>query len=386
MVASNPIKIAFLARSLETGGAERQLTALAAGLDRRRFWPVGRCFYARGPLLGHLEAAGVPVVDLAKRGRWDVLPFSLRLLKALRELQPHVLHGYLPVPNMLAAVSRTFVPNMKVVFGVRSAVMELSRYDWLMRLTYGIERWFTPQADYIIVNSQAGRYHYAQLGYPASKMSVIPNGIDVDTFAPGAAGGEALRQSWHVPLDAPLVGLVGRLDAMKGHSIFLQAAALLSELFPEARFICVGGGPEFVLARLQATAQRLGIAERVLWAGSHQDMPAVYAALDLACNASTGEGFPNSVAEAMACGVPCAVTDVGDSARIVGETGAVAPPNDPNALASALKKLIELAPGERRALGKTARQRIVENYSLETMLTRTQDALEALLRGEQGTA
>jgi glycosyltransferase involved in cell wall biosynthesis len=379
----HPITVAFLTRSLETGGAERQLTALAAGLDRRRFQPVVLCFYlggiTRGPLEAELRAAGVLVVDLAKRGRWDVLPFMLRLLKTLRELRPQVLHGYLPVPNILAAICKMFLPGMKVVFGVRSAVMDLARYDWLMRLTYSIERWFTPLADRIIVNSQAGCNHYMGIGFPERKLAVVFNGIDVKRFTPGAAGGAELRQLWGVPPDGPLVGLPGRLDAMKGHPIFLQAAAYLAPTFPAARFVCVGSGPAATLAELEGAACQLGIADRVVWAGPQDDMPTIYAALDVVCSASIGEGFPNVIAEAMACGVPCAVTDVGDSAVIVGPSGAIAAPHNPVALAGALGRLLGLEPEERRALGQAARQRIVERYSLESMLARTQVELEALV-------
>ena len=391
MDADTPITVAFLARSLETGGAERQLAALAAGLDRSRFQPVVLCFYAGDetdqPLLAELVAAGVPVVDLAKRGRWDGLPFGLRLLKTLRDLQPEVLHGYLPVPNMLAAVCKVFMPGMKVVFGVRSAVIDLARYDRLFRLTYSIERWFTPLADLIIVNSQAGRDHYVRMGFPEHKMAVVFNGIDVRRFTPAAASsGAELRQSWGVPPDAPLVGLPGRLDAMKGHPIFLQAAAYLAPTYPAARFVCIGGGPAAYLAELQENANALGISDRVIWAGPRDDMPAVYAALDIACSASIGEGFPNVIAEAMACGVPCAVTDVGDSALIIGPTGTIAPPHDPVALAGALGALLGLPSEERRALGAAARQRVAERYSLETLLAHTQDALEALAREPERAA
>ena len=378
MEVPHPITIAFLARSLETGGA------LAAGLDRSRFQPMMLCFNARGPLLAEMEAAGVPVVDLARRGRWDVLPFALRLLKTLRNLQPEVLHSCLPAPNMLAAVCKVFLPGIKVVFGVRSVGADVARYDWLMRLTNSIERWFTPLADRIIVNSQAGADHYVRMGFPEHKIAVVFDGIDVKRFTPPVTGsGVELRQAWGVPPEAPLVGLPGCLDPMQGHPIFLQAAAYLAPTYPTVRFVCIGGGPAAYLDELQDAADALGIADRVIWAGPHDDMPAAYAALDLACSASNGEGFPQAVAEAMACGVPCAVTDVGDAALIVGPTGTIAPPHDPVALAGALGALLGLPPEERRALGTAARQRVAERYALENMLARRQDELETLVREPQ---
>ena len=114
--------------------------------------------------------------------------------------------------------------------------------------------------------------------------------------------------------DEKLIGRIARLAPDKGYPIFLEAAALLSKERKDVRFVIAGAGPESYRRQLQLLSQELGLAERLIWAGARPDMPAVYNALDILCSSSDSEGFGLTVAEAMACGVPCVATDVGDSA------------------------------------------------------------------------
>ena len=152
-------------------------------------------------------------------------------------------------------------------------------------------------------------------------MAVIPNGIDTSRFREMPGSGARLRALWGVRDDQILIGLVGRLDYMKDHPTFLRAAAKLTHHNDSVRFVCVGGGPISYAAQLKDLSSELGLHDRIVWAGDQDDMPSVYSALDLLVSSSSGEGFSNVIGEAMACGVPCVVTDVGDSALIVGETG-----------------------------------------------------------------
>src|SRR6185437_6829745 len=177
-----------------------------------------------------------------------------------------------------------------------------------------------------------------------------------------------------------LVGLVGRIDPMKNHATFLQAAALLAARGDRLRFVCVGGGNSGFAQGIKALATRLGLDPRLVWAGPRNDMAAVYSALDIAVSSSCGEGFSNVIAEAMACGRPCVVTDVGDSARIVGECGAVVAPGDPPALADAVERVatrLEDPDGAAR-LHAMARTRIEDTYSLDVLLRNSEQALRAL--------
>ena len=374
------IRVVFLVRSLGFGGMERQLLALVKGIDPLRFEVTILSFYAGGAMLPEIEQAGVPVVTLGKGGRWDVVTFLGRLVKAIRSLQPDILHAYLPVPNFLAALLKLVFPRLHVVMGVRTSGKDLRQYDWTFRVSFWLEKLFSGLADLIIVNSLAGKTAYEKKGFNPRKLLVISNGVDTALYRPDPQAGAPLRQGWDVPECGVLVGVIGRLDPMKGHLVFLRAAARLASEFPALRLVCVGDGPQVYRRKLEEMSVSLGLQGRLTWVEARRQVAAVYHALDICCSASIfGEGFPNVVGEAMACGIACVVTDVGDSALVVGETGGVAPVSDVEALAQALRTMILLSDAQRSAMGEMARQRILSNFSLQRMISNTETALVALV-------
>jgi glycosyltransferase involved in cell wall biosynthesis len=375
----NP-RILFLIRSFARGGAQRQLVTLATEL-RRAGWDISvACFYSGDAFQRDLTQANVPVIDLRKRGRWDVAGFLWRLWRTFRQNDADIVHSYLTVGNLLALLARLAHRHTRVVWGVRSAYMDRARYDWTARLTFRLSCLLARLADVIIVNSDAGAAHHAALGYPRERIRVIPNGIDTTRFRFDAEGRSRLRATWRVPDDALLVGLVGRLDPMKDHPTFLEAAATLAARDPRWRFVCVGEGKPDYAATLRSQADALGLGDRLIWAGPRSDMPVVYSALDIAASVSYGESFPNVIAEAMACGRPCVVTDVGDSARIVGACGAVVGARDPAAFAAAVESILPwLAHADAaRNTHEAVRARIVESYALETLLRNSRATLRAV--------
>ncbi len=366
----------FLARSLDRGGAERQLVVLSKGLVSRGHAVSVAVFFSGGAYESELAGAGVRVIQLRKKGRWDVLPFLSRLAHLLRKERPAVLHSYLGVPNILATVLKPLVPGTRIVWGVRASDMDLSRYDWLSRLAYSLECRLAHFADLIIANSHAGAIYAIKNGFPSKRIVVIPNGIDTQHFRFDPQGRERLRAEWHVREDALLIGLVARIDPMKDHAMFLQAANLLAAQYPRLRFVCVGNGAPDYSEHLKQIAIALGLRERMIWAGALDDMAAVYSALDIFCSSSAyGEGFSNTIGEAMACSVPCVVTDVGDSALIVGDTGSIVPPGDHSALAAAIGRLIDLPPKERQGLGEACRARVVSEFGMARLVQCTEQAL-----------
>ncbi|MDN5869961.1 MAG: glycosyltransferase [Nitrococcus sp.] len=352
---------------------------LLRGLKVRGWAVAVACFYAGGPLQYEVEKVGIPVHDLGKRGRWDVLQFMWRTARLLWTERPEILHSYLPVPNLLSVFLLIFFRKMRVIWGVRASDMDLSHYDRLRRVSFWLERRCAGFPHMVIANSEAGaRIRIAQ-GFPVSTMRAIPNGVDTERFRLDVDGRLRLRSKWGIAAKAVLVGVVGRLDPMKGHSTFLQAAAAVTRNNSHCRFVCVGDGPPEYTNALRRAALGLGVDGRVIWAGARDDMAAVYSALDIACSSSSwGEGFSNAVAEAMACERACVVTDVGDSAAIVGDAGRVVPPSDPAALSSAVLELLRLGHEGRSQLGAQGRRRVVELFSVERMLDATTQALKCL--------
>ena len=372
------MKILFLTRSLNVGGAERQLVLLARGLHQRGHDVAVALFYSGGPLEADLREASVRILPLNKRGRWDVVGFLTRLVRTVLHERPDLLHPY--IGNLMTIFVKPFIPSMRIVWSIRSSYMDFSRYDWLFRTSYTVTCWFSKSADLIISNSYAGRQVHVADGYPADRTVVIPNGIDTVRFFPNSEAREQTRAQWGVREDEPLIGLVGRLDPMKDHETFLQAAVLLLQELEQARFVCVGDGlPEYRTA-LQDRAHALGLSDRILWVGMQSQVADVYNALDLLVNSSYGEGFANVIGEAMACGVPCVATDVGDSGLVIGDVGELVPPKDPIALKTAMRLVLN-----RRPRATEIRRRIVEHFSLENLVLTTEQALLALCHQPVGT-
>jgi|UniRef100_UPI003782D4A7 glycosyltransferase involved in cell wall biosynthesis len=341
------MRLAFIIRDLGHGGAQRQLVTLARGLVREGL-PVSVIHFYDGAFRTELEAAGVHTVCVGKKSRWDLLGFFFRLVQAVRSVRPEVLHGYLAESNLMALCLKPFCGFPRVVWGVRDSQTDAHLWGLLGRLSFRLNCLLARFADVIICNSKAGRDYYSARGYPQAKMHVIPNGIDVERFKPS-------------PHEHPLTfGLVGRLSPMKDLATFIKAAALVSE----ARFVIVGSGDEAYARQMRDLATALGVS--VTWMPAQSDMPSVYATFDCLVNSSAfGEGFSNVIGEAMACGVPCIASDVGDSAWIIGNPAQIFPTGDHEALAKCMR---DFKPSE-------TRQRIVEEFSIEKLIERTRRLL-----------
>lgn len=358
------LKIAFLIRDLNYGGAQRQLVTLVKALAQQGFDTTILCFYPDGPLEKNLKDSQVKIISLDKRGRWDFFSFFLRLIHHLKEIRPNVLHGYLSESNLMTIFTKPFFPSIRIIWGVRVSDVNLIYSDWLSRVNFQWECFFSSFADLIIVNSKAGRDYHIAHRFPADKMVVIPNGIDTERFKPDREARVKLRSQWGILEETILIGLVGRLAPMKDHPTFLRAATLLCKDRQDVSFVCVGTGPEDYTQELYHLAEQLGISEKVIWAGSRADMAVVYNALDILSSSSAyGEGFANVIGEAMACGVPCVVTDVGDSAWIVENTGIVVPPQNPEALAKGWSLVIEQQQYKDAVLKLRIRSRIVSEFN-----------------------
>jgi glycosyltransferase involved in cell wall biosynthesis len=368
--------ILLLIPQLSSGGAERQLVALATGLKRMGYPVKVAVFYAGMPMEAGLLEAKVPIINLNK-SRWGFPILYYHLIGMIRRERPDVLYSYLSLPNDWSVLVKPWSPSTRIVWGIRVSNLDLHNYDWQGRMTYILEAKLARFANQIICNSFAGAEAAIKRGIPRKKLSVIPNGIDVKQFRPIRASRDLFRRELKFTKKEKLIGLVGRLDLMKDHANFLQAAALLAQERKDVRFICVGSGEKSYGAQLRKLAGNLGLEKILTWTGDRQDMEHVYNGLDiLVLPSSYGEGFANVVGEAMACGVPCVVTDVGDSALIVDRTGEIVPPKDPRALKEGMARMLKRIEHEKEKLTRNCRQRIVNEFSVEKMIHRTLEVLE----------
>jgi glycosyltransferase involved in cell wall biosynthesis len=359
------VKVVHLITGLYTGGAEMMLWKLLSAMDRRRFPSVVVSLLEPGPVGDRIRGLGIAVHTLGmSRGRPSARGL-LRLRRLLADERPAVLQTWMYHANLLGEVARWGSPVGHTVWNIRGASPDLSgsrMTSWTIRAGAVLSR--SPSA--VVTDSGAGQSGHAALGYRPRRWAVIPNGFDLERFRPDPSARRSLREELGLPGDAFLIGLAGRYDPQKDHPTFFRAAALLAERHPQVHFVLAGrdvvpGNPD--LTRL---IDGPAVARPFHLLGERTDMPRIMAALDILSSSSAyGEGFPNVVGEAMACGAPCAVTDVGDSAAVVADTGVVVPPRDATALAAGWARLVEAGADGRRRLGEAARQRVRDNYSLE---------------------
>lgn len=359
---SRPLRILHLISTTDVGGAEQSLARLVSRLDRAQFDNRVVSMTTLGPVGTEIQKAGIAVAALGMHKGLPDPRGIIRLARIVRHFKPDIIQGWMYHANLLSLVFRH---KCKIFWNIRCSDMDLSQYGLIYRWTVKAGAWLSGWPDLVIANSEAGRKWHEKLGYHPSKWEVIPNGIDTELFKPDSKAGMLIRQELGISENAVVIGLIARFDPMKDHATFFKAAALLQADQPDIHFILAGRDVDLYNRTIQNQLAGLPKPEQVHLLGERADIPAVLNALDLACLNSISEGFPNVLAEAMSCGLPCVSTAAGDAAEIIANTGLIVPPAMPQALAVALKKLCNLDRIKRQELGRHARQRVLANYSLE---------------------
>jgi glycosyltransferase involved in cell wall biosynthesis len=376
------MKICFLIQNLAMGGVMRQISILAGGLSRRghdisvlALYPVDE----KWRLVWNLPTVEVSTLMAKKpsvaKAPAELAGAAIALRKFLQREKTQILYAYEGnVARFIAWLASVGLAETKLVWGVQGAGQRNIRedYDWKLALPFYICKWISGFVPALISNSEAGYRDRKDRGYRCPRQLFIDNGFEVDRFKPDAEGRARVREEWNIGNEY-LIGVVGRVAPSKGIPNFLKAAALLRQKRTDVRFACVGSGAPEYIRKLRRLAEELGIAEIVTWGDAREDVVAVYNALDiLSLSAYGGEGFPNVIGEAMACGVPCVVTDVGDSRKIVGDMGLVVPPEDSQSLAEGMDAMLRRLDFVDKL---QVRARIVDRFPLEAMIAKTEGAL-----------
>lgn len=380
---SIPVKVMYIISDLSIGGAEMTLYKLLAQTDRQQFAPVVVSLIDQGALRARIEALEIPVYTTnMKAGR--PTPAGLwRLIRLIRTINPDLMLGWMYHSCLAAEVAKIFsrrsVPSLwSIHYSVSSLATEKRLTTAVIKLCGFISR--LPAQ--IVFVSRAGQSQHQPLGYHVENSCVIPNGIDVEEFIPSTQARSSVRSELDLPDDAFLIGLIGRYHPMKDHANFLAAAALISKTHPETHFLLIGRGVDWENQPLCESIRQHGLEGRVHLLGERQDTSRLAAALDIFSISSFVESCPIVIGEAMACGVPCVVTDVGDAAWIVGETGSAVPPRNAGALAEAWQEMVALGPHDRQALGLLARARVIEHFPIQSIMSQYEDLFMTVLASE----
>lgn len=376
---SRPIRILHLITSLEVGGAETMLLKLVRQMDRHAFHNRVVCMTSEGPIGNRIRRAGISVTYLKMpRGRLT-LKGTWLLFRELKFYRPEILQCWLYHSDLLGLVIGKLVGVQTILWNLRCAYIDLTRYRLSTRIVLKICSLlsFIPQA--IISNSDDAISYHKAMGYRSRSWHLIPNGVDTELFSPNRHAKEAFLKKLGVDLSLPenqvphetpiLVGCVARFDPMKDYRTLAEAAKIVVRECDKVLFVLVGRDVDWENPFFRNIIPDL-LRPRFFLLGERDDMPRIMAAFDIFLLTSYGEGFPNVLCEAMAAGVPCVATDVGDCRNVIANTGFVVPPKNPLQTSEAVKKLVQATSQERRQLGESARQRVLEHYTIAAVTQR----------------
>jgi glycosyltransferase involved in cell wall biosynthesis len=375
------IRVTQVITGLELGGAETMLLRLLGTLDRRRFAPEVISLRGLEVVGPRIQALGVPVHSVGMTGPVPSGRSLGRLSTVMRRASPDLVHTWMYHADLLGGLVARLVCRVPVIWALHNSNLDPRQVKASTRLTVRLNallsRWVPAR---IVSCSKAAAEVHLALGYPRGKLLIIPNGFDLTALRPDPAARASVRAELGLPLDAVLVGTFARFHPQKDHYNFCRAAGLIAARHGNVHFVLAGGGIDTGNRRLVGWISESGAANRFHLLGARDDVPRLTAALDLAVMASSfGEAFPLVIGEAMACEVPCVVTDVGDAAAMVADTGRVVPPRDPGALARAALDLLGLDPSERADLGARARGRVEAELSLPAIAARYEALYEEVL-------
>lgn len=342
------------------------LLKLLEKIDRARFAPTVISLVGLGQVGPRIEDLGIPVHALNMSRSWPNPLMILRIANLLRKLRPDIVHTWMYHSDLLGGFAARLAGCNRVIWCIRQSNLSKAENKrstlWVIKFCAIISRYLPRK---IISCSRRAKDVHIAVGFIKNKFHVIPNGFDLSRFVPDATAYTSVRVELGIAPDALLVGLIARFDSQKNHFGFIQAAAEVHANLPTVHFLLAGTHIDNNNKAISAAIAESGLkANHIHLLGRRDDVPRLMASLDVLASSSNGEAFPNVLGEAMACGIPCVVTDVGDSAEIVGDTGYVVAPGDMRGLAQGLLKLLRQSPEQKRALSAQARARVEENYEI----------------------
>ncbi|GJH29538.1 glycosyltransferase [Caballeronia novacaledonica] len=368
------MKLLHVIVALNADGAERMLQRLIEShIEDPRFRHVVCSLTTTGKVGEELAARGIDVHSLGMRSPLGFPRALWHLVKLIRKVRPDIIQTWMYHADFLGGLAGRLAAHKRIVWGVRTTDVKSggSRVTVLLRKICAWLSYSVPQA--IVCAAEASRRAHVSVGYDASRMMVVPNGFDVARLSATPEQRAAIRQQCGFEDGTVVVGILGRFHPVKDHENFVRAAGMLAARHPDVRFMMVGRDLDASNRELADWIAKTGFASRFVLLGERRDVPACLSAMDVFCLSSRTEGFPNVVGEAMAMALPCVVTDVGDAAMLVANTGVVVAKENTDALAAGLSRVVDMTPDERIRLGQMAKARIHAEFTMMRARERFED-------------
>jgi glycosyltransferase involved in cell wall biosynthesis len=378
------IRVLNLISTLDMGGAETFLCRLVTSQDKTECHNIVVSLTGTGPVGKIISDAGIPVFCLGMTKGCPDIRGIFRLHRIISQYQPDIVHCWMYHANLLGLTVKPFFPGMRVLWNIRCSHMAWGAYGRVYDMTVRAGALLSRLPDGVVFNSFAGQLSHEELGYRNKNQKVIQNGIDTHVYGTmddlGGAEKWGLKQSLGIPDHGFVITCVARFDPMKDHLTLFKAAARVLEQRSDAHFVFAGRGMTLENPALQSWMRGMQPKENLHLLGERSDIPQIYGISDLACLSSISEGFPNVIAEAMATGVPCVVTDAGDSAMMVRSTGQVVPVQQPEPFAAAILSFMDMDSSTLLALGKKAARRVHSRFNLIHTIARYETIYRSLSR------
>ena len=375
-------KILHIITTLSMGGAESMLYKLLTCASNRSGFNhcvvslSGPGYY--GPLL---EQRGIPVHHLSLDAGIPKPKDVFKVYSVVKKWNPHAIQTWLYHADLIGLILGRFIKVQKIVWNVRCSNMDLAQYPATTRWIFYLLTKLSCSPDVIITNSKAGKRYHVQAGYAPKRWEIIPNGFDTHSYRPDNETRKRMRHALGIDETSLVVGMAARYDPMKDHGNFLRAAGKVKTALPDVRFILIGKGVDENNSDISRMIKKNGLDGKMHLLGESADMQKIYPAFDIfTLTSSFGEGFPNVLGEAMACGVPCVATNTGDSADLIGNTGKIVPPGNHDELAKAWMEMLLLSHEQRVEFGLMARKRVKNRYSIDNIVQRYETLFSELLR------
>ncbi|MGL5023155.1 MAG: glycosyltransferase [Cetobacterium sp.] len=356
------IKIVQIITGLGNGGAETMLYKLLENIDRKKYDIKVISLMDKGIMGPKIEKLGIEVYTLnMKKGipSFIIIKKVIRLCKNADIIQSWMYHA-----DLLSFIISIFTKPKKLIWGIHHSNLEKDKNKRTTILIAKINSILSKYVTKIVSCSIVATEVHKKIGFDSSKIVTIPNGFSISKFFYIKTAKDELCKELNIDQNKKIFSLVGRWEILKDHENCLKALKILNQKRNDFVLLLCGTGINKNNIKLINIIKENELEDKVYLLDRRDDIPKIMSATDIYLSSSSGEGFPNVIGEAMSCETICVVTDVGDSAYIVGDTGIVIPRKEPQLLSEAIEKVLEYSPEEVIKRKKMARQRIIDNFEI----------------------
>jgi len=358
------IKVLHIITGLNTGGAERALVRLIETGDRKQFEHYVVSLIDKGTQGKILEDLGIEVFEIRMRAG-VLLPQKIsKLRKITKFISPDIIHTWMYHAGLLSLLTGN---KYQKILGIRHSLHDLSKDKLTTRFIIRLLGRLSGRFNTIIFNSSVSLQQHIALGYSTKNTNFIPNGFDCQIFKPLQNNRSALRKEMSIREDAFVIGNIGRYHKVKNHAGLIQAFSRFAKNNTNSHLVLIGKDLSNTNHSLIRLIKNLGLENRVSLLGEKTNIPELISMMDVYISSSVAEAFPNTIGEAMACGVICVATNVGDTAYLIGDTGILVNPDDTDGLVNGMNHAADLSISERKSIGKEARDRILDHFQQSTI-------------------